>query len=579
MRDAFRLAWPYLRRYRRGLLLGGGALVLKDVLGAMIPLVMKRGIDSLTSGEPLAYLYAACAALLVISLCKGFFQYRMRVILVGISRDVEYDIRNDLFRRLVTLSWDFYARYRTGDIMARATNDLNAVRMMLGPAVMYLAETSLTFCLALGIMFSVDWRLTLWALLPAPLVSLVVVFFGRRIHSRFEAIQALFSEISSRVQENLAGTRVVRAYVQEQAEVARFARLNGVFVEQNLKLARLSGLFMPLLEALIGLTFLIVLWVGGMRLLEGRITLGGFVMFNTYMGMLVWPMIAFGWVVNLMERGSASLLRIREYLEQRPSIAAPAEVKAVGGPGLAVSFENVGVAFDGRKALDGVSLEIPAGATVAIVGRTGSGKTILVSLIARIFDPASGAVKVNGVDVRETDPEALRLRLGFVPQETFLFSATLAENIALGVEEAAPEAIREAAEMAGLGPDIAGFPKGLDTEVGERGVALSGGQKQRAAIARALLRNPELLVLDDALSAVDTLTEEGILTQLKRFREGRTTILISHRVSTVRDADRIYVLDHGRLVEQGSHAELLTRGGYYADLHQKQVLEEELESI
>ncbi|NWF86093.1 MAG: ABC transporter ATP-binding protein, partial [Bryobacteraceae bacterium] len=341
MRDAFRLAWPYLRRYRRGLLLGGGALIIKDLLGAMIPLVMKRGIDSLTAGEPLTHLYAACGGLLAISLCKGFFQYRMRVILVGISRDVEYDIRNDIFRRLVTLSWDFYAKFRTGDIMARATNDLNAVRMMLGPAVMYLAETSLTFFLALGIMFSVDWRLTLWALAPAPLVSLVVVFFGRRIHSRFEAIQSLFSEISSRVQENLAGTRVVRAYVQEDAEVERFARLNLGFVEQNLRLARLSGLFMPLLEMLIGLTFLIVLWVGGMRLLEGRITLGGFVMFNTYMGMLVWPMIAFGWVVNLMERGSASMKRIREYLEQRPSIAAPAEAKEVGGPGLSVSFEDV----------------------------------------------------------------------------------------------------------------------------------------------------------------------------------------------------------------------------------------------
>lgn len=579
MRDAFRLAWPYLRRYRRGLLLGGGALILKDLLGAMIPLVMKRGIDALTAGEPLTNLYLACAGLLAISLCKGLFQYRMRVILVGISRDVEYDIRNDIFGRLVTLSWDFYAKFRTGDIMARATNDLNAVRMMLGPAVMYLAETSLTFFLALGIMFSVDWRLTLWAMLPAPLVSLVVVFFGRRIHSRFEAIQSLFSEISSRVQENLAGTRVVRAYVQEEAEVERFARLNRGFIEQNLRLARLSGLFMPLLEMLIGLTFLIVLWVGGMRLLEGRITLGSFVMFNTYMGMLVWPMIAFGWVVNLMERGSASMKRIREYLEQKPSIAAPAGAKALGGPGLSVSFEEVHLSFDGRKALDGVSLEIPAGSTVAIVGRTGSGKTILVSLIPRLFDPTAGRVRVNGVDLRETDPEPLRRRLGFVPQETFLFSATLADNIALGVEGATREAILEAAEIAGLGPDIGGFPKGLETEVGERGVTLSGGQKQRTAIARALLRNPELLILDDALSAVDTLTEESILARLRDFRAGRTTILISHRVSTVRDADRIYVLDHGRLVEEGSHAELLTRGGYYADLHQKQMLEEELESI
>jgi ATP-binding cassette subfamily B protein len=297
------------------------------------------------------------------------------------------------------------------------------------------------------------------------------------------------------------------------------------------------------------------------------------------MGMLVWPMIAFGWVVNLMERGSASMKRIREYLEQRPSIAAPAEAKEVGGPGLSVSFEDAHLSFDGRKALDGVSLEIPAGSTVAIVGRTGSGKTILVSLIPRMFDPTGGVVRVNGVDLREADPEALRRRIGFVPQETFLFSATLAENIALGVESARPEEILEAARIAGLGPDIEEFPNGLETAVGERGVTLSGGQKQRVAIARALLRDPELLVLDDALSAVDTLTEESILGQLRRFRAGRTTILISHRVSSVRDADRIYVLEHGRLVEEGSHAELLTRGGYYADLHQKQMLEEELESI
>ena len=500
--------------------------------------------------------------------------------LVGISRDVEYDIRNHLFRRLTGLSWDFYARYRTGDIMARATNDLSAVRMMLGPAVMYLAETSLTFALALAIMLSADWRLTLWALLPAPLVSVVVVFFGRRIHERFEKIQGIFSEISSRVQENLSGARVIRAYVREEAEIERFARQNEEFVRQNLRLARYSGLFMPLLEALIGLTFLLVLWVGGKRVLAGEITLGGFVMFNTYMGMLVWPMIAFGWVVNLVERGSASMKRIMEFLAQRPAIAAPAagEVE-IGGPGLTLRFEDVSLEFDGRRVLDRISMEIPAGSTVAIVGRTGSGKTLLASLAARLFDPTSGAVLLNGVDLRQADPEKIRRRMGFVPQETFLFSATLAENIALGVENAQRQEIEQAAAMAGLAADIESFPKGLDTEVGERGVTLSGGQKQRVAIARALLRNPELLVLDDALSAVDTLTEETILSQLRRFRQGRTTILISHRVSTVRDAGRIYVLDHGRLVEQGTHAELLARSGYYAELHQKQMLEEEIESI
>jgi len=579
MKEAFRQAWPYLMKYRRGLLLGGAALIVKDSLGALIPLAMKRGIDALTAGEPLSHLYFACAALLALSLAKGLFQYKMRVILVGISRDVEYDIRNDLFRRLAGLSWDFFARFRTGDIMARATNDLNAVRMMLGPAVMYLAETSLTFLLALAIMLSVDWRLTLWALLPAPLVSVVVIVFGRRIHDRFEKIQTIFSEISSRVQENLSGARVVRAYVREEAELEQFASLNENFVGQNLKLARLSGLFMPLLEALIGLTFLLVLWIGGRKMLAGEISLGSFVMFNTYMGMLVWPMIAFGWVVNLVERGSASMKRIMEFMAQRPTIAAPPQAEEIGGQGLAVRFEDVSLEFDGRRVLDGISLEIPAGSTVAVVGRTGSGKSLLVSLIARLYDPVSGTVRLNGADLRQADPEAIRRRLGFVPQETFLFSATLEENIAFGVESATRSEVEHAAAMAGLGPDIEGFPKGLETEVGERGVTLSGGQKQRTAIARALLRNPELLILDDALSAVDTLTEENILHELRRFRHGRTTILISHRVSTVRDADRIYVLDHGRLVERGDHAELLAQGGYYADLHQKQMLEEELESI
>ncbi len=579
MLQAFRPAWPYLRKYRRGLLLGGAALVVKDALGALIPLAMKRGVDALTNGEPLSHLYLACAALLALSFAKGLFQYRMRVILVGISRDVEYDLRNDLFRRLVSLSWDFFARFRTGDIMARATNDLNAVRMMLGPAVMYLAETSLTFLLALAIMLAADWRLTLWALLPAPLVSVVVIVFGRRIHDRFEKIQSIFSEISSRVQENLSGARVVRAYVREEAELAQFAALNENFIAQNLRLARLSGLFMPLLEALIGLTFLLVLWIGGRKMLAGEISLGSFVMFNTYMGMLVWPMIAFGWVVNLVERGSASMKRIMEFMAQRPSIAAPPQPAQIGGQGLAVRFDNVSLEFDGRRVLDAVSLDIPAGATVAVVGRTGSGKTLLVSLIARLYDPASGAVLLNGVDLRLADPQAIRRRLGFVPQETFLFSATLAENIALGVEHATRAQVEQAAAMAGLAPDIRNFPNGLDTEVGERGVTLSGGQKQRTAIARALLRNPELLILDDALSAVDTLTEENILSELRRFRHGRTTILISHRVSTVRDADRIYVLDHGRLVEQGDHAELLAHNGYYAGLHRKQMLEEELESI
>jgi ATP-binding cassette subfamily B protein len=566
-----------LWRYRWGLALGGVCLILKDLAQATQPLMIRNAIDAL-GGE--GALWVRFAAYLVgLALLKGFFQYWMRVILIGISRDIEYDLRNDLFRHLVRLSPDFYGRTRTGDIMARATNDLNAVRMMLGPGVMYCFETGLTFALAIGIMISVDWRLALPAILPAPAVSAAVILFGRAIHTRFERIQEMFADISSRVQENLSGVRMIRAFAQEDAELRRFEELNQQYIAQNLKLVRIQGVFEPLLEALIGLTFLVVLWVGGYQVLQGRISIGSFVMFNTYMGMLVWPMIALGWVVNLMQRGTASLERINQLFAEKPTIAAPENPVRLGAVRGEIEFRGATVDYGSGRALDAVDLRIPAGATVAVVGHTGSGKSTLVNLVPRLMDPTGGSVHLDGVDLRQLDPEELRRHIGFVPQETFLFSATLGENIAFGVENATEEQVRRAAEIAGLADDIATFPDGYRTMVGERGITLSGGQKQRTAIARAILRDPRILILDDALSSVDTLTEERILTHLAGVMRGRTVILISHRVSTVRQADSIVVLERGRVVEQGTHAELVEAGGYYAELSQKQMLEEELESI
>ena len=562
-----------------------GALLLNDLMKAALPLAIRGGIDSLMKGFRLSLLFEFAALVVLLSVVKGVFQYWMRVILIGLSRDIEFDLRNDLFSHLVTLSQDFYARFRTGDIMARATNDLNAVRMMLGPGIMYFTETFFTAVFLIGVMVRVDWRLTLYCLIPMPLVTVAVILFGRRIHERFQTIQGMFSDISSRVQENLSGVRVIRAYAQEEAEIRKFELLNQDYVVQNIGLARLSALFMPLLQALIGFGFLIVLVGGGYQLLAHRISMGSFVMFNTYMGMLIWPMIALGWVVNLMQRGTASWSRIMEIMHEKPAIQRRASVDSSSplSPSYSIAgklrFDSVEMKYPAGYALKNISLEIPAGATVAIVGHTGSGKSTLVNLIPRLMDPTRGAVYLDGIDLRDFDPEWLRRQIGFVPQETFLFSAPLGENIAWGVDSATDEEIAHAAELAGLAPDIAGFPDGYETIIGERGITLSGGQKQRVAIARAILRDPKILILDDALSSVDTLTEERILRGLEDVMGGRTTILISHRVSTVQNASRIFVIEHGEVAEQGTHAELIQSGGYYADLYQKQLLEEELETI
>ncbi len=579
-RETVAIAWPYLRPYRGGLALGFVALVLKVASATLVPLILRDGFDALLAGFDVRKLWVFAAWVIGASLVRGVMQYYMRLKLVSISRDVEFDIRNDIFAQLTRLSTDFYQGMRTGDIMARTTNDLNQVRMMLGPGVMYWTETMLTTILAITVMVSVDWELTLIALIPAPLVSFAVVYFGQRIHKRFEAIQEQFSDISSRAQENLTGARIVRAYAQEDAEIEKFAALNRDYIKANMGLVRDTGMFYPLLQALVGLTFLLVMWAGGWRLAQGQLTLGGFVMFQSYMGMLIWPMIAFGWVINLTQRGMASLKRIREILDARRGIAAPAAPLALTEPVRGeLRLENVTVRYGEVTALRDVSLTIPAGASAAIVGHTGSGKSTLLQLFPRLLDPTEGRVLLDGIDVRSVDPEALRRWIGFVPQETFLFSNSLEENIRLGAPGANRQAVEAAAEKAGLAGDVASFPLGYETMLGERGITLSGGQKQRTAIARALLREPAVLILDDALSAVDTITEEKILHHLAEAVRGRTSLFVSHRVSTVKDCDIIFVLEGGEIQEQGTHAELIARGGYYAELHQKQLLEEELEQV
>jgi ATP-binding cassette subfamily B protein len=606
MLQALRPLLPYLKKYRRGYFFGTLAVFCNNGIWILFPLVIRRAIDSLNAGVTRDKLLHYALLLMAVVLAKGIFQFLTRWIVIGISRDIEFDLRNDLFRHLEQLSWSWYQRTRTGDIMARATNDLNAVRMLLGPAIMYSANTLVFTAGALAFMLTISARLTIYAFLPLPVVSIVVQYFGRRIHERFERIQAQFADISARAQENFSGARVVRAYVQEQAEIESFEAANREYIARSLKLVRLMGMLWPTLEMLLGFAVVLVLWLGGREVIRGQMTVGGFVAFNTYMVQLTWPVIALGWVINLVQRGTASMVRINAILREEPEITdvrwpavSPAAARSVDISGN-IEFRNLTFRYNGAgegdvpgdgitplphsRADDGgaslvlrnIDLLVPAGTSLAIVGPTGSGKSTLVSLIPRIYDAPAGTILLDGRPLSEYPLAKLRESIGFVPQETFLFGTTIRENIALGVENASLEDVRRAAEAANIASDIESFPDGYDTLVGERGITLSGGQKQRAAIARALLRNPRILILDDALSSVDTQTEDRILNHLREVMRGRTTIFISHRVSTVRNADCIAVLHGGRIVEYGPHDELLARNGYYTDLYNKQLLEEEL---
>ena len=581
---SLRPLYPYLKKYRRGFMVGTLCVLLLNGIAVQSPQVIRVALDYLQKGGRSSQKLVFYALLMVaIALSKGIFQFLTRWIVIGISRDIEFDLRNDLFEHLERLSYPYYQRTRTGDIMARATNDLNAVRMLLGPAIMYSANTLVFTAGALIYMMKISPKLSLYTFLPLPVASIVIQYFGRQIHERFEKIQAMFSDISARAQENFSGARVIRAYVQETAEVRQFEAANTEYIARSLPLARLMGLLWPTLEFTLGLAIVLVLWLGGRQVLSNRISIGDFGAFLTYMVQLTWPVIALGWVINIFQRGTASLKRIDEIMQEKPEITDAPSVLLAGPPDAElrgeIEFHRLNFAYNGTPVLHDANLKIPEGSSLAIVGPTGSGKTTLVNLIPRVYDAEPGAIVIDGHLIREFPLEFLRRHIGFVPQETFLFSDTVRENIAFGLEDATDEEVRAAAEAANIAADIESFPDKYQTMVGERGIALSGGQKQRIAIARALIRNPRILILDDALSSVDTQTEDKILNHLREVMRGRTTIFISHRVSTVRNADRIAVLHGGRIVELGTHDELIAREGYYTDLYNKQLLEEELAEV
>ena len=578
---SLRPLFPYMKKYRWSYVAGTLCVFFNNGIWILFPQVIRRAVDGLHLGVTRQRLMTYAFLLLAVALAKGVFQFLTRWIVIGVSREIEFDLRNDFFRHLESLSYSYYQRTRTGDIMARATNDLNAVRMLLGPAIMYSANTIVFTAGALAFMLSISPKLTVYAFLPLPIVSIVVQYFGRKIHERFERIQAMFSEISARAQENFSGARVIRAYVQEEAEIAAFESSNREYISRSLKLVRLMGMLWPTLEIMLGFAIVLVLWLGGREVMAHRMTLGAFVAFNTYMVQLTWPVIALGWVINIFQRGTASMGRFNEILSEKPEIVDGEEARAAGASSLVgeIEFRSLNFAYNGVPVLQDVNLNIPAGSSLAIVGPTGSGKTTLVSLIPRIYDAEPGTVLIDGRPIREYPLAFLRQNIGFVPQETFLFSESIRENIAFGVADATDADIHTAARAANIADDIESFPKQYRTIVGERGLTLSGGQKQRTAIARALIRNPRILVLDDALSSVDTHTEDKILNHLREVMRGRTTIFISHRVSTVRNADQIAVLHGGRIVELGTHDELLAQNGYYTDLYNKQLLEEELAEV
>ena len=572
---------PYLKRYRLSLMTGFAMVILTVITQTYRPLVLKHAVDDLQAGIVLRHLMIYAGLIVGISFVEGFFRFWMRKILIGMSRQVEYDLRNDFFAHVERMSLSFFQARSTGDIMSRATNDLNAVRFVLGPGIMYSMTTIVLIIIATYKLLSMSWQLTLLAYVPLILASVSAKSFGRRIHDRFQSIQEQFSALSTQIQENLAGIRVVKSFAREESEVEVFKKLNREYVARNIPLIRLWGIFYPLMTVLSGLSTVAVLWFGGKLIMEGRLTLGDLVAFLDYLMMLRWPTMAIGRVINIFERGSASMGRILLVMQTPPQIASTPQAAPVEKPRGEIRILGLTFRYPGaqKPALRDIDITVPPGTTLAIVGHTGSGKSSLVNLIPRLYDPPPGTIRVDGKDVRDWPLSDLRRCIGYVPQETFLFSDTIRENIAFGREDGMPEPELEwAARASQIAEDIESFSNGMNTYVGERGITLSGGQKQRIAISRALSIHPRILIFDDSLSNVDTYTEERILEELFKIMKDRTTILVSHRISTVRNAHQIVVLRDGAIAEKGTHDSLMERDGVYAALYRKQLLEEELKT-